>query len=113
MTIDRALRSLAFDTRRSELLSIALADPHANPPRSHAVVVVDRATGALAPRPLAYSVGAIAYDAGMQIGATEAQGVTGRKQALTSLTRLEGRLRKEAALMVEELLAGWREFAAR
>ena len=56
---------------------------------------------------------AIAYDAGLQLGASETQGVTARKQALASLTRLEDRLRKATSTLVAELLAGWREFAAR
>ena len=56
---------------------------------------------------------AIAYDAGMQLGGSESQGVTARKQALASLTRLEGRLRKATSTIVAELLAGWREFAGR
>jgi hypothetical protein len=56
---------------------------------------------------------AIAYDAGVQLGGSESQGVTARKQALASLTRLEGRLRKATSTIVAELLAGWREFAGR
>ncbi len=56
---------------------------------------------------------AIAYDAGVQLGGSESQGVTARKQALASLTRLEGRLREATSTIVEELLAGWREFAGR
>ena len=56
---------------------------------------------------------AIAYDAGVQLGGSESQGVAARKQALASLTRLEGRLRKATSTIVEELLAGWREFAGR
>jgi hypothetical protein len=56
---------------------------------------------------------AIAYDAGVQLGGSESQGVSARKQALASLTRLEGRLRKATSAIVEELLAGWREFAGR
>jgi uncharacterized protein (DUF2252 family) len=55
----------------------------------------------------------IAYDAGVQLGSSEAQGVAGRKQALASLTRLEDRLRKVATALVEELLAEWRQFAGR
>ena len=58
-------------------------------------------------------LGAIAYDAGLQLGASETQGVTARKQALASLTRLEDRLRKATSTLVAELLAGWREFAQR
>jgi hypothetical protein len=55
----------------------------------------------------------IAYDAGLQLGSSEAQGVAGRKQALASLTKLDDRLRKATSTLVEELLAGWREFAGR
>jgi uncharacterized protein (DUF2252 family) len=56
---------------------------------------------------------AIAYDAGLQLGASETQGVTARKQALASLTRIEGRLRKGTSTLIAELLAGWRQFAGR
>ena len=56
---------------------------------------------------------AIAYDAGLQLGASETQGVSARKQALAALARLEDRLRKATATIVDELLAGWREFAQR
>ena len=56
---------------------------------------------------------AIVYDAGVQLGTGEAKDVAVRKQALSSLVRLESRMRKEASSIVEELLAGWRELAAR
>jgi uncharacterized protein (DUF2252 family) len=56
---------------------------------------------------------AIAYDAGVQLGANETQGAAARKQALASLAKLEGRLRTATSTIVEELLAGWREFARR
>ena len=56
---------------------------------------------------------AIVYDAGVQLGAGNAKDAAVRKQALSALVRLKDRLRKEAASIVEELLAGWRELAAR
>ena len=56
---------------------------------------------------------AIVYDAGVQLGTGEAKDTAVRKQALSSLVRLEGRLRKEASSIVEELLAGWRELGGR
>jgi hypothetical protein len=56
---------------------------------------------------------AIAYDAGVQLGGSESQGVRARNQALASLARLEGRLRQATSTIVEELFAGWREFAGR
>ena len=52
----------------------------------------------------------IVYDAGVQLGANKLVAV--RKQALSSATTLEGRLRKETVKIVEELLAGWRELSA-
>ena len=52
---------------------------------------------------------AIVYDAGVQLGAGEAKDAAVRKQALSSLVRLKGRLVKETSSIVEELLAGWRE----
>jgi uncharacterized protein (DUF2252 family) len=55
----------------------------------------------------------IVLDAGVQLGASGTQGVTARKQALASLARLEDRLRMATSTLVEELLAGWREFAQR
>jgi hypothetical protein len=56
---------------------------------------------------------AIAYDAGVQLGAGVSQRGPARQQALASLASLEGRLRKETAALVEELLAGWRELGGR
>ena len=55
---------------------------------------------------------AIAYDAGVQLGSGEAKDAAAA-QALASLGRLEGRMRKEAGALVEELLAGWRELSGR
>jgi hypothetical protein len=56
-------------------------------------------------------LGDIAFDAGVQLGAGKAASV--RNQELSSASALEGRLRKEASVMVEELLAGWREIGGR
>jgi hypothetical protein len=53
----------------------------------------------------------IAFDSGVQLGAGTLDAV--RQQALSSVARLEGRLRKETAALVEELLAGWRELQDR
>jgi len=50
----------------------------------------------------------IVYDSGVQLGANKLPAV--RKQALSSAVALESRLRKETVNIVEELLAGWREF---
>jgi hypothetical protein len=58
---------------------------------------------------------ALAYDAGMQLGAGSIQeevrrsGPSARKQALASMTRLEARIRKETVNLVEEVLRGWKE----
>jgi hypothetical protein len=56
-------------------------------------------------------LGDIAFDAGVQLGAGKLISV--RQDALSSLDRLEGRLRRETAVIVEELLAGWRELRER
>ena len=56
---------------------------------------------------------AIVYDAGVQLGAGEAKDAAVQKQALSSLVRLEDRMRKEASSIVDELLAGWRELGGR
>ena len=53
----------------------------------------------------------IVYDAGVQLGASKL--VSERKQVLSSVTALEGRLRTETARIVEELLAGWRQLRVR
>jgi hypothetical protein len=53
----------------------------------------------------------IAFDSGVQLGAGKAPAI--RKQAMSSVVKFEGRLRKETSTMVEELLAGWRELAGR
>src|SRR5262245_24330573 len=51
----------------------------------------------------------IVYDSGVQLGGGERQDLAARKQVLSSVLRLEGRLRKETSTIVEELLASWRE----
>ena len=53
----------------------------------------------------------IVFDAGVQLGASKL--VSERKQVLSSVTALEGRLRMETARIVEELLAGWRQLTVR
>jgi hypothetical protein len=53
----------------------------------------------------------IVFDSGVQLGAGKLADV--RPQALSSVARLEDRLKKETAALVEELLAGWRELAGR
>lgn len=49
----------------------------------------------------------IAFDSGVQLGAGKLMSV--REQALSSVTKLESRFRKQTSVIVEELLAGWRE----
>jgi Uncharacterized protein conserved in bacteria (DUF2252) len=56
---------------------------------------------------------AMAFDAGVQLGAGEPQDAAARKAVLSSIPSLEPRLRKETTTMVEELLTGWREMAGR
>jgi hypothetical protein len=53
----------------------------------------------------------LAFDSGFQLGAGKLASVRGH--ALSSNLRLESRLRKETALLIEELLAGWRELGGR
>jgi hypothetical protein len=53
----------------------------------------------------------IAFVSGWQLGMGKVPAVKARE--LSSNTQLEARLRKETALIVEDLLAGWRELAAR
>jgi hypothetical protein len=53
----------------------------------------------------------ITFDSSVQLGAGKVASV--RSQELATNTRLEQRLRKETATIVEELLAGWRELAGR
>ena len=62
---------------------------------------------------------AIAYDAGVQLGAGRLQNQTvllgsyDRQRILVATGRLEKRYRQEATKLVDELLRGWREFAGR
>jgi hypothetical protein len=53
----------------------------------------------------------IAFDSGVQLGAGTLPPV--RPGALSSLSTLEARLRKQTSVIVEELLAGWRELQQR
>jgi hypothetical protein len=53
----------------------------------------------------------VAFDSGVQLGAGKLAEV--RQEALSSLSRLEARLRKETSVIVEELLAGWKELQGR
>jgi Uncharacterized protein conserved in bacteria (DUF2252) len=53
----------------------------------------------------------IAFDAGLQLGAGKVVSV--RTQTLSSLRRLEGRLRRVTDRMIAELFAGWRELSTR
>lgn len=55
----------------------------------------------------------IAYDSGVQLGAREPTDESIRKLAQSSIATLDHRLRKETSTIVAELLAGWKEFAAR
>jgi Uncharacterized protein conserved in bacteria (DUF2252) len=55
----------------------------------------------------------IVYDSGVQLGAGEPQDVSVRNQTLSSVARLEGRLRKNTSTIVEELIVGWRELRGR
>jgi uncharacterized protein DUF2252 len=56
---------------------------------------------------------AIVFDSGAQLGAGEPPDAAVRGEALASVARLDGRLRKESSAMVEALLAGWREIGGR
>ena len=53
----------------------------------------------------------IAFDAGVQLGAGTLVSV--RSQTLSSLMRLESRLRRVTDTMIAELIAGWRELSTR
>jgi hypothetical protein len=53
----------------------------------------------------------IAFDSGVQLGAGKRDSV--REQALASVVRLERRLRKETTVILDELIAGWRELAGK
>jgi hypothetical protein len=51
----------------------------------------------------------IVYDSAVQLSSGELQDPSARKHALSSVVRLESRLRKETSTILEELVAGWRE----
>jgi uncharacterized protein (DUF2252 family) len=53
----------------------------------------------------------IVFDSGVQLGAGKLGSI--KNQALSSVTRNESRLRKQTSAIVEELLAGWRDFGGR
>ena len=53
----------------------------------------------------------IAFVSGWQLGVGKVPSI--KSQELSSYTTLESRLRKETSVIVEELLAGWRELAGR
>jgi hypothetical protein len=53
----------------------------------------------------------IVFDSGVQLGAGKLGSV--KNQALSSVTKNESRLRKQTSAIVEELLAGWRDFGGR
>jgi hypothetical protein len=53
----------------------------------------------------------ISFDSGLQLGANKTPAV--RERALAAVMKYEPRLRKETSAIVEELLAGWKELAAR
>lgn len=55
----------------------------------------------------------VAFDSGVQLGAGGPPDAALRKQVLSSLVKLEGRLRKETSAIVAELLAGWQELGGR
>ena len=52
----------------------------------------------------------IAFDSGVQLGAGKVVAV--RTKELSSVTALESRLQKETTAIIDDMLAGWREFAA-
>jgi uncharacterized protein (DUF2252 family) len=56
---------------------------------------------------------AVAFDSGVQLGAGGSPDASVRARALSSLARLDGRLRKETTAIVDDLLLGWREVKGR
>jgi uncharacterized protein (DUF2252 family) len=56
---------------------------------------------------------AIAYDAGLQLGTGATVNAETRQRVLASMDKFEGRLRDATTLLVDELLAGWRELSGR
>ena len=66
----------------------------------------------------AKDLGAIAYDAGIQLGAgglldQEESQAEARTRAMAALGRLEPRIRQETSRLVDELLLGWQELRRR
>jgi hypothetical protein len=61
----------------------------------------------------AEDLAAIAFDSGAQLAAGARPDAAERAQALAALARLEPQLRVTASLLVDELLAGWRELSGR
>jgi hypothetical protein len=55
----------------------------------------------------------IAFDSGVQLGAGKVPDSEVREAVLSSLAKLDGRLRKETATIIGELLVGWRELVER
>jgi hypothetical protein len=55
----------------------------------------------------------IAFDSGVQLGAGEPPDAASRKQVLSSVVRLDRRIRSQTETIVGELLAAWRELPAR
>jgi hypothetical protein len=58
-------------------------------------------------------LGAIAYDAGLQLGTGATVDAATRQRVLASMDKFEVRLRDATSLLVDELLAGWRELSGR
>ena len=58
-------------------------------------------------------LGAIAYDAGLQLGTGATVDGETRQRVLASMDKFEVRLRDATSLLVDELLAGWRELSGR
>ena len=68
--------------------------------------------------PVGQDLAAIAYDAGIQLGAgglLDSQGpqAEARTRALVTIARLEPRIRQETSRLVEQLLLGWHELRRR
>ena len=55
----------------------------------------------------------IAFDSGLRLGAGEPRDSAVRARALSSLAKLDSRLRKETSTIIEELLAGWEGLGGR
>ena len=55
---------------------------------------------------------AIVFDSGVQLGAGVRRDDAVRRQVLAAVARLDGRLKKDTATLVDELIAGWQELRA-